>query len=99
MLKGNHDYWWETASKLARSLHPSIGILNANSVIINRVAVAGTRVGNSHKHWLDCIDQGRQPPVCNASTARHITEVLLAGLRSGKEGRPVEVASRIRNDE
>jgi len=53
------------------------------------------RVGDSHHHWLDCIDRRVQPPVSNAWTARHITEVLLAGLRSGKEGRPVEVRSRI----
>lgn len=53
-------------------------------------------VGNSHQHWLDCIARRRQPPVSNAWTARHVTEVLLAGLRSGKEGRPVEVRSRLK---
>lgn len=53
------------------------------------------QVGNSHRHWLDCIATGVQPPVSNAQTARHVTEVLLAGLRSGKEGKPVEVKSTI----
>jgi predicted phosphohydrolase len=43
MLKGNHDYWWESPTKLARLLHPSIGILQASSIIVNRVAIAGTR--------------------------------------------------------
>lgn len=52
-------------------------------------------VGDSHRHWLACIDSRTQPPVSNARTARHITEVLLAGLRSGREGRPVEVRSRV----
>ena len=43
LIKGNHDYWWETKSKMTRALHPSIGILNASSTIINRVAIVGTR--------------------------------------------------------
>jgi hypothetical protein len=43
LIKGNHDFWWETKSKMTRVLHPSIKIVNASSVVINRVAVAGTR--------------------------------------------------------
>ncbi|MEW6129798.1 MAG: metallophosphoesterase [Acidobacteriota bacterium] len=43
LLKGNHDYWWDTAKKLKAVLHPSIEILNGQSIIINRVAIAGTR--------------------------------------------------------
>jgi predicted phosphohydrolase len=43
LIKGNHDYWWQSNAKMARVLNPSINILNASSIIINRVAVAGTR--------------------------------------------------------
>jgi uncharacterized protein len=43
LVKGNHDYWWETRSKMSRVLHPSINILQASSIIVNRVAVAATR--------------------------------------------------------
>lgn len=43
LVKGNHDYWWETRSKMNRALDPSIKILHASSIIVNRVAVAGTR--------------------------------------------------------
>ena len=43
LIKGNHDYWWQSRSKMARLLHPSISVVNANAVIVNRVAVAGTR--------------------------------------------------------
>jgi predicted phosphohydrolase len=43
MVKGNHDYWWTSVSKMTRELHPSIKVLQANSIIVNRVAVAGTR--------------------------------------------------------
>ena len=43
MIKGNHDYWWTSVSKMTRELHPSIKFLQAGSIIIDRVAVAGTR--------------------------------------------------------
>src|SRR6185295_10174367 len=26
LLKGNHDYWWQTRAKMSRVLHPSIQI-------------------------------------------------------------------------
>jgi predicted phosphohydrolase len=43
LLKGNHDYWWESRSKMSRMMHSSITILQASSIIVNRVAIAGTR--------------------------------------------------------
>ncbi|HKV42292.1 MAG TPA: metallophosphoesterase [Blastocatellia bacterium] len=43
LIKGNHDYWWQTKAKLQRSLPHSVGVLQARSTIVNRVAVAGTR--------------------------------------------------------
>lgn len=43
LLKGNHDYWWESKSKMSRLMHSSISILQASSIISNRIAVAGTR--------------------------------------------------------
>lgn len=46
MIKGNHDYWWETASKLRRLLPSSIEPLQSDAVIVNGVAVAGTRGWN-----------------------------------------------------
>jgi predicted phosphohydrolase len=43
ILKGNHDYWWESVSKMRRVLAPSIEILYASSIIVNRIAIVGTR--------------------------------------------------------
>jgi len=59
------------------------------------VDVAPFDVGNAHRHFVDCIAAGRQPPLSNAQTARHVTEVLLAGLESARSGRPVEIRSRL----
>jgi len=43
LIKGNHDYWWDTLSKLRKVLPDSIRPLQAGCAIINRVAVVGTR--------------------------------------------------------
>ncbi|MCI0487988.1 MAG: metallophosphoesterase [Blastocatellia bacterium] len=43
MLKGNHDYWWQSRAKMNRVLDASIKILQADSIVVDRVAVAGTR--------------------------------------------------------
>ena len=43
LLKGNHDYWWQSLAKLNRILDSSIEIVNGSSTIIDRVAVSGTR--------------------------------------------------------
>jgi predicted dehydrogenase len=58
-----------------------------------QVDVTPFGLGDAHAHWIDCIERGVQPPLSNARTARHVTEVLLAGLQSSRTGRPVEVLS------
>ena len=50
---------------------------------------------HSHQHWIDCIRQGIQPPLTNARTARHVTEIMLCGLASARENRTVAVESRV----
>lgn len=47
ILKGNHDYWWSTATKIAsffdRNGISSIEILNNNCFVIEETALCGTR--------------------------------------------------------
>jgi predicted dehydrogenase len=52
---------------------------------------------NAHQHWVDCIRKGSQPPLSNAATARHITEILLAALKSSRENVTVDIHSRLGN--
>lgn len=61
--------------------------------IEQRVLPVDASVGSAHAHWLDCIQKGIQPPLSNAYAARHVTEVLLAGLEAGRSGRSVEITS------
>lgn len=43
MIKGNHDYWWQSQAKMSRVLAPSIKTIQAESIVVGRVAIAGTR--------------------------------------------------------
>ena len=47
ILKGNHDFWWSTASKAMRFFHENgmytISILNNNCYFYNNIAICGTR--------------------------------------------------------
>ncbi len=52
--------------------------------------------GDVHEHWLECVAQaGRQPELSNARAARHITEVLLAGLSSSRLGQRIPIHSAL----
>lgn len=56
-------------------------------------------VGSVHDQWLDCITRGAQPTLSHARAARHITEVLLAGVESAKTGRAVDIRSTVEGDD
>jgi predicted dehydrogenase len=58
------------------------------------VDLAGVRIPSSHTHWVECIRAGKQPPLSNTQAARHVTEILLAGLESSRTGQAVTVHTR-----
>ncbi|MBM83119.1 MAG: hypothetical protein CMJ78_21365 [Planctomycetaceae bacterium] len=64
-------------------------------LISETVEVSAFPDENSHQHWIRCIQAGAQPELCNARSARHITEIMLAGLESSKEGKTIAIQSRI----
>lgn len=47
LLKGNHDYWWETYNKMSKFLsennYSTISILHNNSFMYNKTALCGNR--------------------------------------------------------
>ena len=49
--------------------------------------------GSAHEHWVQCIREHRQPELSSARMARHVTEILLAGLESARSGQRVAVHS------
>lgn len=46
MIKGNHDYWWSTISKVRKRLPPSVYAIQNDSVEIGEYTICGTRGWN-----------------------------------------------------
>lgn len=64
-----------------------------HSAVEDRDVSPDESLGSAGAHFLDCVEQSIQPPVSHARAARHITEVLLAGLAAGRTGIAVGVHS------
>lgn len=43
LLKGNHDFWWQSRAKIERAVDPSISLLQNDSHLFGNVAIAGGR--------------------------------------------------------
>ncbi|GIX07266.1 MAG: dehydrogenase [Candidatus Poribacteria bacterium] len=99
--------WCDPARTYEFSVHGTAGKFTSNGgEVIKHTPTSYTRehapihrepveltegVGGLHEHFYDCIQQGVHPPLENAWTARHVTEILLAALESGRTGRAVEL--------
>jgi predicted dehydrogenase len=57
------------------------------------VDVGNAGRGTAHEHWIQCIREGRHPEKSHAWAARHVTEVLLAGLESSRLGQRIAIHS------
>lgn len=42
--KGNHDYWWPSNQKLHDNLPSSISFIHNNALLVDSIAIAGTRL-------------------------------------------------------
>ena len=58
--------------------------------------IAPAPVANQHEEWLRCIERGEQPRLSNLWTARHVSEIMLAALRSNEAGARVAIHSQPR---
>lgn len=63
MLKGNHDYWWTSLSKVEKILPPSIHAIQNNVFRWNNVAIAGSRLWDtpeySFQQFVNFVDNPR----------------------------------------
>jgi hypothetical protein len=50
LIRGNHDYWWPSASKMKGLLPPSIHFIQNNSFNWNGIAFGGSRLWDTHEY-------------------------------------------------
>lgn len=77
ILKGNHDYWWSTMSKMTAFLEQNrfdtISILNNNCYFVEDYAICGTR------SWLFDVGEEHNAKIMNRELGRLRTSLQAAG--------------------
>lgn len=53
LLRGNHDYWWTSLSKVKKILPPSMHLIQNNALSWNGVIVGGTRLWDTDEYNFD----------------------------------------------
>jgi predicted phosphohydrolase len=57
MIRGNHDYWWSSLSKVEKVLPKSIHLIQNNAFQWNNISVAGARLWDTKEYgFKECID-------------------------------------------
>lgn len=57
VLRGNHDFWWSSLSKVQKILPPSIHLIQNNCFVWNGISIGGARLWDSpeysFKEWIE----------------------------------------------
>lgn len=62
LIKGNHDYWWSSLSKVQHMLPPSMHVIQNNAFHHQGISIAGARLWDTDAYnFKDCIDYKPNP--------------------------------------
>ncbi|MGZ3633310.1 MAG: metallophosphoesterase [Parachlamydiaceae bacterium] len=62
LLRGNHDYWWTSLSKVQKVLPPSMHLIQNNAFFWNDIAIGGARLWDSPEFsFHDYVDYKENP--------------------------------------
>jgi len=50
ILKGNHDYWWDSSAKMKKALPPSIHFIHNNTFDFENVSIGGARLWDTEEY-------------------------------------------------
>lgn len=64
LIKGNHDYWWSSPSKVKTILPSSIHIIQNEAFNFQNLSIGGTRLWDSSEYTFDSVIdwKGAKPP-------------------------------------
>jgi predicted phosphohydrolase len=62
ILKGNHDFWWSSLSKLKAVLPPSIHFIQNNALLFNDIAIGGARLWDTPEYSFGEFVEYRENP-------------------------------------
>lgn len=62
MIRGNHDYWWASNSKMEKALPPSLHFIHNNAWQWNGVAIGGSRLWDTAEYSFESIIRIQENP-------------------------------------
>jgi len=62
LLRGNHDYWWSSLSKVEKVLPPSLHLIQNNSFLWGDVAIGGAKLWDSAEYEFGSYIVYRENP-------------------------------------
>lgn len=102
MIRGNHDYWWQSLKKIAEILPPSIHIVQNNVFVWNGIAIGGARLWDTpeytfgkYVHYVDNPRANALTKVDDPAEADRIFERELLRLEASLKLFPKEAKTRL----
>ena len=74
MIKGNHDYWWGSLSKIAQILPPSIHLVQNNAFHWKDVAIGGARLWDTPEYAFGQYIEFRENPKARAADQEELVQ-------------------------
>ncbi len=74
MIKGNHDYWWGSLSKLAPILPPSVHLIQNNAFHWKEVTIGGARLWDTPEYSFGSFIEYRENPKAKNPDAEVIVQ-------------------------
>lgn len=68
ILRGNHDYWWSSSSKLAKIMPKSIRFIHNNAHKWNDVAIGGSRLWDTPEYSFNSYITFQENPLARKKT-------------------------------
>lgn len=62
LVKGNHDYWWGSLSKVQKALPPSMHVIQNNAFSWQGVAIAGSRLWDTEEFGFHAYIDFKENP-------------------------------------
>jgi predicted phosphohydrolase len=72
ILRGNHDYWWGSSSKLSKAMPPSIHFIHNNTFVWNEIAIGGTRLWDTSEYAFDKYIEFQENPRARIKTLEQL---------------------------
>ena len=66
MIKGNHDYWWGSLSKIIPHLPPSIHLIQNNAFHLEEIAIGGARLWDTDEYSFSKFVDFKENPRAKA---------------------------------